>query len=110
MFPPEESCSLENASPSGSMKQSVCEGREGVGDPPALQGLPGLWPVLLRPLKNPAPPLSFSLSILQVSTSCLSPWLPMVFLHRLAALCSQADSSPGAVSQQLARCLEAQPP
>lgn len=35
-----------------------------MGDPPALQGLPGLRPVLLRPLKNqPTPPVSLSLPI-----------------------------------------------
>lgn len=38
-----------------------------MSDPPALQGLPGLWCVLLRPLKNQATSSPFSLSI------CMSP-------------------------------------
>ena len=82
------------------MKQSVCEGEGGVGRSSGFAGPPrsvACPPEASEELAHPSP---FFLPFhLQVSTSSWSPWLPMVFLHRLAALCSLADSSPGAVSQ-----------
>lgn len=73
------------------------------GDPPALQGLPVPRCVLPWPLKTQPTPSPFFFPFnLQVSTSCWSPWLPVVLLHVLLLFVS-GRLNPGAVSQATGR-------
>lgn len=82
-----------------------------MGDPPALQGLPGLWPVLLRPLKNqPTPPLSFSLSICKSPLPVGHLGYPWCFFTVLLLFVLRRTQALELFPKQLARCLEAQPP
>lgn len=84
----------------GCMKQRGGEGKE--GDFSGLQGLPGPWYVLLRPLKNqltPSPPFSLSICKSPLPVGHLAYPVACGVTSLLATLCSQADSTPGAVSQ-----------
>lgn len=81
------------------------------GEPPASQGLPGWWLVLLWPLKNQPPPLPFlfpfqfaSLHFLLVTS------VTLVFLHVLLVFVLRQTQPLELFPKQLARCLEAQPP